>query len=536
MRGSNNIRLRCPRCRKLSLAQDRLAGKSILCPNLSCRMAVQVPNLPRKLGPWYAAAAFAALVGVVLGGLVAWVSWPSGQAPLHAPAPPLPRPSVTIQPTNPPQLAPNLHAPSKTKDAAIAFEERSKTSEEDLRKQLLAVPELQLFSDLVVENFREMEKNDERNVKGVPRDQIDFAYNAQMHKRMHQAGLREGLPLLSGPKCQLDPESAMMVQTVSKKLREMGFVSEPGIPVRVSFKSSGRDANDSPTTIPYGSVKEKIEAFKEWCDVNTVEKYPPALATLVQLLQVEDVSMRLLMVSELAKTQGASFTAALATAAVVDLSAEVRQAAVAALEKRPSDQYVSVLLQGFRYPWAPVADHAAFALRKLTPQGVAPKLVALLNWPDPALPVLDEKTKQPVVRELVRLNHLRNCLLCHAPSANNKDGLVRGLVPTPGQPLPRLYYEGQEGNFVRADMTFLRPDFSVNLAVKVPGAWPSEQRFDFVTRVRPAKPEDMREIAFKQGRYPQRDAVLYALRGLTGKDGGESYTTWCELLGMAKSK
>ncbi len=87
MRGSNSIRLRCPRCRKLFLAQGRLAGKSILCPNPSCRIAVQVPNAPRKLGPfpnaprklgpWYAGAA---LVGVVLGGLVARVSWPSGQA------------------------------------------------------------------------------------------------------------------------------------------------------------------------------------------------------------------------------------------------------------------------------------------------------------------------------------------------------------------------------------------------------------------------------------------------------------------------
>lgn len=435
-------------------------------------------------------------------------------------APPLPPPPVTTQPANLPQQTPQPLAPPKRNEADVTFEQRLQASEEDLREQLLAVPELRLFSDLVVQNFRETEKKDERTVKGVPREQIDFAFNVQMNKYMRQAGLKEGLPLLSGPHCQLDPDTAMMVQTVSKDLRDMGFVSVPGTPARVSFKSP----------------KEKIEAFKEWCDVNTVEKFRGALAALLQSLQVENVPTRLLLVRELAKMEGPSFTAALATAALVDLSPEVRQAALAALEKRPSDQYVPVLLQGFRYPWVPVADHAAVALRKLKPQGVLPKLVALLDQPDPALPVLDQKSKKPVVRELVRLNHLRNCLLCHAPSANDKDGLVRGLVPTPGQPLPRLYYAGQKGNFVRADITFLRQDFSVNLPIVAPGPWPSEQRFDFVTRVRPVKAEEMSESVAKLGTYPQRDAALYALRGLTGKDGGDSASKWRELLGMVSKK
>jgi hypothetical protein len=35
----------------------------------------------------------------------------------------------------------------------------------------------------------------------------------------------------------------------------------------------------------------------------------------------------------------------------------------------------------------------------------------------------------------VRINHLGNCLLCHSPSTSRAD-LVRGAVPTPGQPLP----------------------------------------------------------------------------------------------------
>ncbi len=433
--------------------------------------------------------------------------------------PPLPPPPLRSQPTVPPQSSPQAPAPPTTPNPDVDFVKRLEASTEELRDQLLAVPELRLFSDLVVQNFREKEKDDEHAVKGMQRDQVDYAYNVQMNKYMRQAGLQEGLPLLSGRSCQLDLDTARMVQILSKDLRDMGFVSIPGAATRQNL-----------------SPRAKIEAFKEWCDINKVEEFRGALATLVQMLQVEGVPMRLLLVRELAKAPGPEYTAALATAALVDLSPEVRQAALAALEKRPSGQYVPVLLQGLRYPWVPVADHAALALRKLKPEGVVSKLVALLDRPDPSLPVLDPQTKKPLVRELVRLNHLRNCLLCHAPSANDKDGLVRGLVPTPGQPLPRLYYAGQKGNFVRADIAFLRQDFSVNLPVEAAAPWPSEQRFDFVTRVRPAKPEEMARIAAKPGNYPQRDAVQYALRGLTGKDGGEKSDKWCELLGIAKEE
>ena len=231
-------------------------------------------------------------------------------------------------------------------------------------------------------------------------------------------------------------------------------------------------ANVVGTTIGGGSPKEKIEAFKEWCDLNRVEKFRGALATLMQLLQVEDAEMRLMLVRELSKVQGVGATAALAQRALVDSAPEVRRAAVAALRERLANQYVAVLLQGLRYPWPPAADHAAVALLALKPAGLVPRLVDLLDQPDPSAPFLDQRTNKPVVRELVRLNHLRNCLLCHAPSANQNDGLVRGLVPTPGQPLPRLYYVSRTGNFVRADITFLRQDFSVVLTVPEAQPWP----------------------------------------------------------------
>jgi hypothetical protein len=364
------------------------------------------------------------------------------------------------------------------------------------------------------------------------KDVLDYAFNVKLHKAFKQAAVKEGLPLHGG---RLDATTATIVQTLSKALRDMGFVSIPGLPSQVRF-GTGRVVKVGATTIRNGSAKEKVEAFKEWCDQNQVEKFRGALATLLQMLQVEDAPVRLLLVRELAKVKGSGATAALAKRALVDLSPKVRAAAVASLKTRPADQYVPVLLQGLRYPFAPIADQAAVALRTLKPEGAVPKLVDLLDQPNPSVPVLDAKTKKWSVRELVRLNHMRNCLLCHAPSAGPKDGLVRGAVPTPGKPLPPAYYQSITGDFVRADITFLRQDFSVNMPVKSATPWPDEQRFDFVTRVRIFKPDELPKVAEKPGNYPQREAVLYALRGLTEKDAGDSSGQWREMLGIASTK
>jgi hypothetical protein len=109
-------------------------------------------------------------------------------------------------------------------------------------------------------------------------------------------------------------------------------------------------------------------------------------------------------------------------------------------------------------------------------------------------------------------------------------------VPTPGQPLPSQYYESQSGDFVRADITFLRQDFSINLPEKDAAPWPNEQRYDFVTRLRTVSPDEVARLPASSADFPQRDAVLYALRGLTGKDLGNSSALWRELLGTSAEK
>src|SRR5262249_17851869 len=75
-------------------------------------------------------------------------------------------------------------------------------------------------------------------------------------------------------------------------------------------------------------------------------------------------------------------------------------------------------------------------------------------------------------------------------------------------------------------------DFSLKQAVPfVPGLPPSEMRFDYVIATRPMTPEEQKRRAEEppQDSYPQRDAVLYALRQLTGKDAGPRTWDW-ELL------
>src|SRR5262249_57782852 len=123
--------------------------------------------------------------------------------------------------------------------------------------------------------------------------------------------------------------------------------------------------------------------------------------------------------------------------AMVDLSPEVRETAVESLRGRPPQDYQQLLVEGLHYPWAPVADHAAETLVALGCRDTVPALVQVLERAEPEVPIRVKKGKASVtvVRELVQVNHLRNCVLCHAPSLDRGD-LVSGAVPTPGEPLP----------------------------------------------------------------------------------------------------
>ena len=243
-------------------------------------------------------------------------------------------------------------------------------------------------------------------------------------------------------------------------------------------------------------------------------------STLAQMLQAEDTPVRLHLTKMLASIEGRPAAQALARQALFDLTREVREAAVDALKDRPAEDYRQTLLDGFRHPWPPVADHAARALAALDDRGAVKDLEAMLDLPDPSGPVLSDNKKW-VKTELVKVNHLRNCLLCHAPSSSAQDR-IRGFVPKPGEELPPGYYEERGGDFVRADVTYLRQDFSLIEAVKDHGKWPLGQRFDYLVRRRPLTDEELIDLVDSDApprTYPQREAVRFALEKLTAPEG-----------------
>src|SRR5262249_27332536 len=158
-----------------------------------------------------------------------------------------------------------------------------------------------------------------------------------------------------------------------------------------------------------------------------------------------------------------------------DLNRDVRQSAIAALSKRPRAEYRATLLEGFRHPWPPVAEHAAEALAQLQDLNAVPKLAVLLDAADPVAPCRNNQGRWEV-KELARVNHLRNCVLCHAPSKDEKD-VLRAPVPSPGKALPEGYYQRFTGPAIRADVTYLRQNFSVLEPVAEADPWPALQRF-----------------------------------------------------------
>jgi HEAT repeat protein len=315
-----------------------------------------------------------------------------------------------------------------------------------------------------------------------------------------------GLPVQQASACKADPERARLIAWISKEVRNLA--REPV----------------SPSTA--ASFSSRL-AVQDWIGAHSEFMTEGGIPTLHQMLQVNEEDVRLHFMEALGKMEGPAATAALGKSALYDLSPPVREAAVRALKGQPPKEVRQLLLAGLRHPWAPAADHAAEALAALDDQKVVPDLVAMLDQPDPCAPV--HKGNDPsAVAELVRVNHLGNCLLCHAPSFDVTD-CVRGAVPTPGQTPPRTYHDRNRGTFIRADITYLRQDFSVMQPVADAYPWPAVQRFDYLVRNRTLTAAEAVRWEMTNPpstSYPQREAVLFALRELTGLDAGKSALAW----------
>jgi hypothetical protein len=380
-------------------------------------------------------------------------------------------------------------------------------SDEEVNKQLLEVPELDsypLVAKLRKTIDQELEGKLQRlgrqeppsnEVKRVVAEAGRVKFNQNVNVPVLAEAQRQGLPVQTLPSSKVSFSTATSMQKLSTAIRTQRFVTIPGMLM------------DSAA----------VAKFREWLKTNPIDHNLGTRRILLQMLQVEAREERLILIEELARGNDSDSAKALARRALFDPSRAVRAAAIEALKKRPAADYRDVLLDGLRYPWAPVAGRAAEALVRLKDSGVVPSLVEMLDRPDPSLPVFDAGKKQHLVRELVRVNHLRNCYLCHG-AAPVLESPIGGRVPPVGKPLGKLYYEEMAGDFVRADITFLRQDFSLSQPVKDAAPWPDRQRFDFLVRQRAATKAEIARLQQPPASYPQREALISALRKLTGKD------------------
>jgi hypothetical protein len=364
------------------------------------------------------------------------------------------------------------------------------------------------------------------STKEEPGPSISAALERLVAKR---ADLK-GLPLLAGSACRMSTEQARVFGVLSPKVRRVQALAERRRATETKRESPvpsypyphPYEAREPETVLPSAADKVLVETLTATLSLPRIKEKHLLVRPLEQMYQTEPTAVRIELVKTLGKIPGSESTQALARRAVYDLSPRAREAAVKALKGRNRDEARPVFLTGLRHRWAPAADHAALALVALEDDEAVPELRELLDEPDPAAPYRNEDGKW-VQKELVRVNHLRNCLLCHAPSVDDKV-IVSGPIPTPGKPLPIVYYGGRPSTqpSVRADVVYFRQDFSAMHPVDKPNRWPAVQRFDYLVRTRELDPDEAAEAARKvRGSYPQRDALLYALSKLNAIEQAE---------------
>ncbi len=394
-----------------------------------------------------------------------------------------------------------------------------------------------------------------------------------------------GLPFAMGDECRIKGERSRQLTQAVRLVRQafqgavavampMGFSGPgPGGPRRTGPGFGGGSGPGMPgvpgmaprsllwglkgpsNLLPSGTISTRPASMRTRqrprTDRKQLEHVTSArVAALMQVLLPESAALRLGLVKHLSATAHVDATKALARMALFSPEDEVRQAAVEALKVRRERDYTDILVSGLSYPLPAVARRASDAIVNLERSDLIPQLLDVLDRPDPRAPQVKEVDSKEVsvVRELVRINHHRNCLLCHAPGNTpgiSNETLTAG-VPVPSQPLPTPFEGGYRSSspdiLVRIDVTYLRQDFSLMQAVEDAAPWPEMQRFDFFVRTRVLAEEEARAHSelfrnSEPGRLsPYHRAALSALRELTGKDTEPTADAWRKLLGIPKAK
>ncbi len=436
------------------------------------------------------------------------------ETPAEEPPPPLP---VLHAPAVEPG---RLHMPAPVPEGPPR---RNRASEQDLLRQLALAEEVALGksgANLYESYVRHIARNgDKSGSKGV----ADHSVLMRLRPDLARLGLRDG------PSSMLPGKAAAELGVLSRKLRAYLQATAPSWP-----NSTERDLV---------ALRERMRADlrgkrPEWLRAEAV----PALN---QLLMAQDAPTRGLLVELLAAIPQPAATKALVQRAVYDLNPDVRDRAAEALRGRDPETWRPLLLKAFNYPWAPPADFAAEALVKLKDTGAVSELITKLRDPHPGRPSITPD-RRVVIREVVKINHEHSCMICHAPAVRGDEPVI-GLDPVNTRPANPFatgpgYQERKNPvtaaaataaaavgkqripNWVRADVTFLRQDFSVTFPLPLPNP---PVRFDYVVRTRPLDgAEWKRWKGTPEVDNPQREAILFALRELTGQDYGSTTDRW----------
>jgi HEAT repeat protein len=432
------------------------------------------------------------------------------ESPAPAPAPnPEPQP-VPASPPGPPPAATGT-APGRP---------HAVLSENDLRLQLHQAPEVGLKPSVRNALAEAYKTSYQSNAASARKPVFGPSTLLSLMPSARQ------LPLRGFPVCQLSPDSAVTLGVHSRALHAYLDTLAP---------KDATGKRGDPKLVRTALRQERRGKPPAWLR-------PEALPAMVQILMAEDVPLRLILVDMIADIPGKAAGIRLAQRAVYDLSSAVRTAAIDALRQRPASEARRTLVDALRYPWPAAADHAADALVALGDRDAAPLLVALLDKPDPTAPYATKTGAS--VHEVVRVNHVQNCLLCHVPAVGRDPVTdVDPFARRPSQTYEVSYrgpsIPGGGGGvwankvLIRADVQFLRQDFSVTFPPGGSFSSAGGLRFDFLVRTRPLKPAEVQEWKYQSrsaaSAYPQREAALYALRAVTGQDAGPTTEAWLNL-------
>ena len=404
--------------------------------------------------------------------------------------------------------------------AADAFELRSG------RLKLAVMSEEQMLR-LLVEKSKEIDIGKDAlaalNKAGTAKDKEGHAEASHraiseiVQKRTDLAGL----PLVAMEDCVLSKEESKALAGVSlMKSRSRG--DSRSSEARERHGSTATFRGEPTTFLASGDRDGRLAEYRGGSTPSFEEIPSEFVRPLRQVYEVQPEKSRVALAQVLAKSKSRLAAQALARLAVFDLSERVRDEAVQQLVGQDRATVRAELLAAFRHPWAPAAVHAAKAIDRLGDKGMIPALKKLLDQPDPCAPFQEKDTWY--VRELVRVNHLKNCLMCHPP-ADTKRPTLSGPIPLRDRALPVAYYASRDKTspLVDASTVDLRQDFSVLHELKDAKPWPEVQRFDYLVRTRPLRAE---EIPKKKGAkaipsafiYPQREVIQELLAVLVCKE------------------